>query len=288
MDGFYSIWTGPFRRSHQNEQYEMSDYEILTFVLSVLEWQKHNGDAYLICDDTAREYLDKKGIIKLFEDRVLGLEVDEAINPKVFWAAGKLFALSKLTRPMVMVDLDLIVWKNIDDLIGDSDVYGIHREHIRPEVYPDKEYFKFKNGYEFPEDYDWDALPLNTALLYIKDIDFIHKYADKAIDFMYHTDESNENLKHMVFAEQRLLPILAAKYNKSIKTMFDVGENIGYQEYFTHVWGHKNILKYNDEEKQKFCSRIVNRIKKDYPEAYELISGISELQNLSVFKEAKT
>ena len=209
-------------------------------------------DALAQMDEFVKTYPDFE-CYKLFEDRVLGLEVDEAINPKVFWAAGKLFALSKLTRPMVMVDLDLIVWKNIDDLIGDSDVYGIHREHIRPEVYPDKEYFKFKNGYEFPEDYDWDALPLNTALLYIKDIDFIHKYADKAIDFMYHTDESNENLKHMVFAEQRLLPILAAKYNKSIKTMFDVGENIGYQEYFTHVWGHKNILKYNDEEKQKFC-----------------------------------
>ncbi len=286
MDGFYSIWTGPYRRTHNHKKYEMTDYEILTFALSVLEWQKHNGDAYLLCDEEARDFLDEIGISSLFEDRISRLEVDEKINSKVFWAAGKLFALKKLTKPMVMIDLDLIVWKNIDELITDCDIYGIHREHIRPEVYPEKDFFKFNNGYEFPEDYDWDTLPLNTALLYISDLEFVHKYADKAIDFMYYSDEENDNLKHMVFAEQRLLPILASKYNKNIKTMFDVGENIGYQEYFTHVWGHKNILKYNDDEKQKFCTRIVNRIKRDYPDAYKLISDIPQLQNLHVFKEA--
>lgn len=286
MDGFYSIWTGPYRQSHKDEKYEMADYELLTFILSVLEWQKHNGRAYLICDDYAREYLDGLGVSAIFDDRIIKLDVDENINPKVFWAAGKLFALKKITRPMAMIDLDLIVWKNVDKLVLEADIYGIHREHIRPEVYPDKEFFKFKKDYEFPEDFDWEELPLNTAFLYIKDIDFVHKYADKAIDFMYYVDENNENLKHMVFAEQRLLPILAKKCGKSISTMFQVGEDIGYQEYFTHVWGHKNILKYNEEEKQKFCTRIVNRIKNDYPEAYEIINLIPELQSLRVFKEA--
>lgn len=288
MDGFYSIWTKPYMLGANHEKYEMADYEILTFIMSVLEWQAHNGDAYLYSDELAREFITSRGIDSLFRDRVINFDVDEAINPRVFWAAGKLFALKKLQRPMTMVDLDLIVWKNINELVEGSDIYGIHREQIRPEVYPDKDYFKFRDGYSFPDDYDWEALPLNTALLYIKDIDFIHKYADAAIDFMYYVDVESENLKHMVFAEQRLLPILASRYKKDITTMYSIGEDIGYQEYFTHVWGHKNILKYNDKEKQKFCRRIVERIKRDYPDVLNLLINIPELQNLDVIKEVQT
>lgn len=287
MDGFYSIWTKPYFLGKENTKYEMSDFEILTFVLSVLEWQKRNGDAYLICDEPARQYISSYGLDNIFKGGVMSLVVDDDINPKVFWAAGKLYALRMLKKPMVMVDMDLIVWKNIDKLIADTDIYGIHREQIRPEVYPDLDYFKFKDGYKLSSDYDREVLPLNTALLYIKDLDFIHTYADEAIEFMRHSEENTENLKHMVFAEQRLLPILAKQHGKEINTMFDIGENISYQEYFTHVWGHKNILKYNDDEKQKFCARILGRIKKDFSEYYELTVAIPEVAALDCVKEEK-
>lgn len=277
MDGFYSIWSKPYMLSKnvdKNQKYEMSDYELLTLILSVLKWKQYNGKAYMFCDVAAREFLEAKCIDSLFDGFYM-LEVDERINPKVYWAAGKLYALGMLERPMVMIDLDLIVWRNIDNLIKNTDIYGIHREQLRTEVYPDLEYFKFKEGFSLPDDYDREVLPLNTALLYIDDIDFVREYSDKAKEIMLSTEEDRENLKHMVFVEQRLLPILAKKADKKIDTMFDVGENITYQDYFTHVWGHKNILKYNIEEKEKFCKRIFDRIEKDFPEYYDLVKSLS-------------
>lgn len=275
MDGFYSIWTKPYMQGNKTDKYEMSDYEILTLMLSVLKWKQNNGNAYMICDSLAKEFLVSIGVDALF-DGFKDLQVDSVINPKVYWAAGKLFALACIDRPMVMIDLDLIVWKNIDELIKNTDIYGIHREQIRTEVYPSLDYFKFKEDYNLPEDYDSEVLPLNTALLYIKDMDFVDAFTSKAIEIMRHTDEERENLKHMVFVEQRLLPILAKKYEKKITTMYDIGENIGYQEYFTHVWGHKNILKYNDKERITFCNRICKRIKNDFPDYYNLAERIIE------------
>lgn len=38
--------------------------------------------------------------------------------------------------PAVMVDLDLIVWKNIGEYIAGTDICAIHREGIYPDVYP--------------------------------------------------------------------------------------------------------------------------------------------------------
>lgn len=269
MDGFYSIWTKPYLHNTTNEKYEMEDYEKLTLMLSVLKWKQHNGKAYMICDDNAREYLEAAGLASLF-DGINRLIVDSDINPKVYWAAGKIAALGMLDRPMVMIDLDLIVWKNIDELIKNTDIYGIHREQIRTEVYPELDYFKFKEGFSLPADYDSKVLPLNTALLYVEDMDFVREYSDRAMEIMRNTTENRENLKHMVFVEQRLLPILAKKYGKEITTMFDIGENIGYQEYFTHVWGHKSILKYNEDERIKYCNRIVARIEREFADYYEL------------------
>ena len=34
----------------------------------------------------------------------------EGINPKMFWAAGKLFALREISAPLAMIDLDFILW----------------------------------------------------------------------------------------------------------------------------------------------------------------------------------
>lgn len=42
--------------------------------------------------------------------------------------------------PAVMVDLDLIIWKDIRNIIKDTDICAIHREGIFPDVYPGKEF----------------------------------------------------------------------------------------------------------------------------------------------------
>jgi len=273
LEGFYSIWTSPFKSSHENSDFFMKDYELLTMILSASVYRETNGSVRLYGDSDAIRYIESQNLQDLFDDGIVPISVNKAINPKVFWAAGKLESLLKADKPSVMIDLDLIIWKNLDPFFTDAEVYGIHREEIRPEIYPSPDTFKLKEGYVLPDGLDEEVLPLNTAMLYISDLDFQHLYAAQSLSFMENTAEKNENLKHMVFAEQRLLPMLAKKHEKIIKTFFNKGEDIGIQDYFTHVWGHKNILRYNTDERNKFCKRIITRIYKDYPEYIRFVEG---------------
>ena len=280
MDGFYSIWTGPFFQKEKNrgKQFFMQDYELLTIILSVYAYKASNGETMIYLDKPAIDYLDSIKMLPIFDKGVFPLNVDETINPKIFWAAGKLEALKSLKDKAVMIDLDLIIWKNLEDFFKDAVIYGIHREEIRNEIYSDPYLFKCKDGFKLRDDLSLSALPLNTAMLYIDDLAFTHMYASESLNFMKGCDEKYDNLKPMVFAEQRYISMLAEKNNKPIKTMFPFAGDIGYQEYFTHIWGHKNILKYNFEERKKYNNRILSRLKKDFPEGFEAANRVLGLQ----------
>ena len=273
MDGFYSIWTEPFKIKHKDTDFFISDYDMLTVILSAAVYKKNNGKVALYGDKDGLSFFVKNGFEDLFDDGLTEIKPPQKINPKVFWAGGKIESLKSLKKSAVMIDLDLIIWKNLDEFFKGADIYGIHRENIRPEIYPDLSFFRMKKNYKFPEGLDKEALPLNTAMLYIKDLDYTHKYADESLRFMTGCSEENENLKHMVFAEQRLLPMMASRDGKIIKTMFPLGEDIGIQDYFTHIWGHKNILRYNSDERKKYCCRIIKRLMNDYPDHMKFVEG---------------
>lgn len=269
MDGFYSVWSKPYLDRKNTNEYRMHDFELLTFILSIIMWQKLNGKASIYADDAALKYLETKDVLRLFNGEVKSFSVDKDINSAIFWAAGKLFAIKNTSDNMAMVDLDLIVWSNLDDVLKDNDLYVIHREEITDHVYPDYENFPVKD-YVYNSDWNKKVEPCNTALLCYKDSDFIKNYAEESIRFMKACLEKNDNLCPMVFAEQRLISIMADKYNKKIGAMFEHGSDIGLQDKVTHIWGHKNILKFNFEERYKFCKRILNRIKEENSEAFDL------------------
>ncbi len=133
-----------------------------------------------------------------------------------------IFIEKKMQMPAVMVDLDLIIWKDIRNIIKDTDICAIHREGIFPDVYPGKEFFHMKQEYRFDPDWSFEVLPVNTCMLYIADEAFKNYYVDSSITFMENCLETEENLCHMVFAEQRLLAMCAEKQGKQISSFFPV------------------------------------------------------------------
>lgn len=277
MNGFYSIWSAPYLHSKKVNEYRMHDFELITMVLSNSMWKKLNGNTSLIADDKALKYLDKYDILRLFNGSVDVLNVDKDINSTIFWAAGKLFALKMLDEPKAMVDLDLIVWKNMDYSVEEYDIYVIHREEITQHVYPDYEHFNV-DDYKFNPNWNKNVLPCNTALLCYKDNNFIKEYADESIKFMKSCTEKNDNLCPMVFAEQRLLPIMADLNGKSVGSIFPLASDIADQSVVTHIWGHKNILKFNYEERYKFCQKSLKRLAVEDVEAFNIITKIPSIQ----------
>lgn len=278
MNGFYSIWSKPFLNQKKEKKYHMQDFEKITLLLSAEEWKRFNGPVQMIADEQAIGFLEDMGLLPVFNAGVKVMEVDERINPTVFWAAGKLEALGMITGSAAMVDLDLIVWQDMEPFFRGKDVCVIHEEPLREEIYPGKDFFRMKPEYQFDPALDWSVLPCNTALLYIRDQKLRKRYVEESLRFMLNCVEEKENLCHMVFAEQRLLPMCAAREGQSVTPFVSLMEELDCQQAFTHIWGHKNVLRFNYSERERFCIRCLNRLREDAPEAYEIAVKWDDMQ----------
>ncbi len=262
IEAFHSLWTKPYLISNLTSKYEMKDYELLVMILSALNWRKKNGRLRLITDSIGLEYIRSLELEFLWDNNISCFldKVPEKINPKYYWAAGKLYALSSVQAPIVMLDMDLIVWNRLNFDIWDKDVVVIHEEEIMDGIYPNKEYFE-KSGYIFNSDWNWKVEPVNTAFLYISNNEFKQYYVSNAIDFMINNYQAEDRVKNMVFAEQRLLTMCAEYKKKSINKLYNISE-LNKQKDFTHIWGEKKNL---NKQNEFFCKKCLRRIINDFP-----------------------
>ncbi|WP_418127663.1 hypothetical protein [Agathobaculum butyriciproducens] len=261
-------------------EYRIEPFELLTTALSALEWRRENGSIRMICDTPAKRYYESLGLCFLWDDGVYPLldTMPEDINATAFWAAGKLYALSAVPSPCVMLDTDFICWKSISNLLDGPDTAAIHREDIMPSIYPDQTAFAKTEG--FPLDsFDWTVQPFNTALAYFGNDEFRRYYTDTAIRFMRCSPDADDTLTYMVFAEQRLLAMCAEKKHAHAAALSDLPALFGGAQngYFTHIWGFKQQMRENPELYEDFCRRCAARLQKDFPEESKTIAKIAEL-----------
>lgn len=266
MNAFHCICSKP---AFYNQEFYMQDYQILTMILSALQWRKNCGNIKLVLDECALKYIKDNFLEYIWDD--IELLKEEDIDYEMFWAGAKIFALKSQNTPIAMIDLDMIVWNNMEDELSDKKIAAIHSEPIMSNTYKDKYYFNMRRDYTFDDEFDWDVLPSNTAFLYIQDEEFKNYYCDEAINFMKNSAKSDDKLCYMVFAEQRLLSMCAKKKDINVDYLIEFPKAIGNQDNFTHIWGYKNVLAQNENENYKFCKRCVNRIIKDFPKESVLL-----------------
>ncbi|MCD8180161.1 MAG: hypothetical protein LUF26_01590 [Firmicutes bacterium] len=276
MDAIHINWTKPFINKF-NRPYELEDFEVLTTILSALKWREKNGNITMITDKEGMEYYEKTGLTEIWDD-VQSILDEVDVNPDVFWAAGKIFALKSRTAPTAMIDTDFIVWESIDfDAL--SDVTVIHFEDLYPDVYPPRGHFNMKAGYEFDSGFDWGLKACNTAFCVIKNDALLKYYTETSVDFMRNAEEKDDRLTYMVFAEQRLLNMCAGKMNIRVNAFSDLGRLFKDGENrFTHTWGMKQQMRDNGALRYDFCRRCINRIVHEYPHMYEVMKNIEVLK----------
>lgn len=281
MDAIHINWTKPFT-DKTKLPYEAEDFDILTTILSALMWREKNGAVTLVTDSAGAEFYRKNGLEAVWDKTDVCLD-DIDVNPRVFWAAGKIFALKRQNAPIAMLDTDFIMWETLDE--GElKDVTTVHFEELSPHIYPPKEFFHIKD-YEFDTEFDWNVKACNTALCIFRDEELLRYYTDQSIEFMRHTDEENEWLRYMVFAEQRLLPMCAKRLGKSVAAFSDMASLFsGKEKRFTHTWGMKQQMRDNIRLREDFCRRCIRRILEDFPDMREILTEIECLK--LYFKEA--
>lgn len=253
----------------------VESFDLYCTALSALMWRKFNGKITLCCDNAFAEYYDKLGFTDLWDEIKVCVADDlEGINPKMFWAGGKLLALREVDAPVVMVDTDFIVWKKLD-FEGVNCVIAAHRENISDDIYPPLPFFKTR-GHVIP-DFSEEVLPLNTAFLYVPDNDFKEFYTSQAISFMKSAVDCDDFLKYMVFAEQRLVAMCADYTGTPVRTLLDKDRLFFPQDDFTHLWGAKQAMRDHPELRADFLKKCRERLIAEFPE-YSYISEIIEKQ----------
>ena len=236
MQAIHVISTAPYYAKHPEGTYSMDKFELYSAAISALNWRSFGDKINLVTDKKGKEYVDKIGISDIWNS-VQDLIPDnlEGINPKMFWAAGKLFALREVPSPVAMIDTDFILWERPD----------------------------------FPEN---RIVAAHSAFLYLPEEDFKQYYVNRSIAFMKSASDTEDYLCYMVFAEQRLLSICAEEKKIGSQVLMDKDELFFPRSDFTHLWGAKQVMRDNVGQLHDFCQRARERIRNSFPD-YEHIIG---------------
>lgn len=270
MQAIHIISTAPFFAKHPNGKYSLDKFELYSAVLSALSWKSFGDRISLAADTKGAEYIETLGISSVWDEILPVIPDDlEGINPNMFWAAGKLFALREIPAPVVMIDTDFIVWER--PTLPENRIVAAHRENITPSVYPDPDGFKFKRSFSL-RGINKNVLPMNTAFLYLPDESFKQYYVNRSIAFMKAAEDCTDYLTYMVFAEQRLLSICAEECKVGSQVLMDKDELFFPRKDYSHLWGAKQVIRQDLQQMHDFCHRARERIKSDFAD-YEFVIG---------------
>ena len=267
IPGIHILSTTPSRKMRAGKPFDLPFFEVACLALSALMWRKLNGPMKFYVDREGYDWFKDRDLLGLWDSIDTGTvdAIPEEINQDVFWAAAKLFALRQEREPVAMVDTDLIVWKPLGDQLKDSRLTVLHREYFS-ECYLPGFLLKTREGYGFDPEWDWTELPCNTAFAWFGDVGFKDRYLDAAIDFMWNNKErAEENVSQMVFAEQRILAMQARKEKIGIRVLVDDPFQQD-NEWFTHLWGAKNIARNDAEQCRLLVRALMNKIRDVSPE----------------------
>lgn len=279
MQAFASNWTRPYAVRCPDRPYQMTDFDLLTTVLSALVWRRENGSIRMITDDTGAQYYRSLGLTDLWDGGIFTYlnDIPSAIDPCTFWAAGKLYALAATPAPCVMLDTDFIVWHSLSEH-WNRPLAVIHREALNPAIYPAPSAFVLAPSYHFPTNWNWHEPACNTALTYFGNDTLRKTYVEQAMDFMQ-AARGQDDLIYMVFAEQRLLAMCAQACGVPIHA-FSTEQDLfqGNQRDFTHIWGFKQAMQEQPVLRELFCKKCVARIRKDFPIYANICQTIPQLR----------
>lgn len=243
MTGLHSYFTQP--RFADDEPRRFWAFELLTWAMSIMTWKKNMGGDILFYGDAGGVGIVKKLGFDRYYKRVVELRNPfDLIHSKTFWAAGKLIAMRECNAfPVVSVDMDLMVWNQLK--FPKADVVGLNYDN--PEFYG---VVSEKYQYDF-FGYSLQSPAMNAGILAFFDTDLLDIYTDASLYFMRRfSGRAGLDTASMVFAEQKLVSVIADRLGKKRDVLFDVGEWSRYRvmsKDVTHLWDTK---KYYAGDKQ--------------------------------------
>ncbi len=247
--GYHALSTATFLWNNPGESYSLHEVDMVMAEMSALFWKRFNGPIKMITDRTGYEYLINTPLADVYDEILPVLDIRCCgIDPTKYWAAAKIQAMSRLPLPCTIIDMDMLVLKPLD-LSGEKLVCACH-EFVDDAVYPPLSFFNMRQGYSFPQEWSEEALPLNTAFLYINDEKLRDNYTREAFRFMLNERETPDYWSTcMVTAEQHIIGMCAEAMGIYGKVLWETKPE---HELVTHFWSAKGQIRYDDETREYF------------------------------------
>lgn len=322
MRAFQTMWSAPLLRGKHRSgaqdkfappggktgvRYELPDYDILITILSVLKWRQLNGTIKLYGDLVVVSRYAELGMLELWDeyDTALLDGIDcEAVNPTLFWSAGKFFATLNEAAPCVSLDLDMVVWRPLEELCAGYDLRFTHWEAVEHSPwYGRRKDLRRPPGYRFKRAWKWGrTMAANTSIVYFGDRQLKDYYAAEALRYIRNNGAGvtfwQGETPEILFAEQRLLPLTArekgAVFGPFLDAVWSSGRSyftkhdeshgewlffsLREQPLFTHLWFYKRYMEGNESVRREYCRELARTILAEFPHKRALLEGIESVR----------
>ena len=195
----------------KNNKSFYSKLELLILVASICLWKKHHPTHKTVfyCDEMTNNTLQDLGVLELW-DEVRHLSYPEKINREVFWSSCKTKIISKTEIPLIIVDHDFLVFKNLDNFFDDKVLFTYHE---RANNWYPKENSKPNRSLSQPVEFVND-FAANVSLLHLPNPKFAREYATRTLqNHIEFSDMFIEDLSanYMILSEQLMLKQMLSK-----------------------------------------------------------------------------
>tara|TARA_B110000977_G_scaffold31136_1_gene41180 strand:- start:11332 stop:12207 length:876 start_codon:yes stop_codon:yes gene_type:complete len=183
----------------------------LLLAASVCLWKRYhpNHKTVLYADDLTSNFYKETPLLGLF-DEVRPLKYNDKINREVFWSSSKTKIISETEKPILIIDHDFLIFKNIDEYLNDNVLYTYNE--LSDNWYP-KEINKDVKSLTTPINYLIDRAA-NVSLFYLPDPKFANKYAKQTLqNHKEFTSMGVEDTNYMILSEQFMLKQMLHKEN---------------------------------------------------------------------------
>jgi len=219
------------------------DFELHLLHYSILKWKAINGPIYLVCDKPFADYLDKEGLLSLY-DHVVEMHVPFEVDRIKFWAAGKIFAYDQMGVGYHFIDMDAVIHEPIPDF--QEDMMAAHFDWS-----PLK-----RRAIGLDDDRNLNGI--NMAFSCFKNPDLLEKYVHKAYHYMQNSKEGESWLggwEHMVYAEQTILADIIRE--DGLKCAYFRDDNV---PTMYHLWSGKQKIIDGDLNREDYISALKQKI----------------------------
>jgi hypothetical protein len=285
---FHSIWTKPAIAKGVDE-ITLWDFEWLTWLASILH-AKRFSQVVLVADARGKAFVERLGLAPFYDEIILGLDdIPSTIDPEIFWAAGKLFAIPLLRKSrkfapydeaVTSLDWDCIPWNYPET---PHDIMCLNLESLQWPWYRDckTKYEKF-----VPSAVNWNLPPANNGIFHFSNYDHMREYAKLSTEFMTRFSRAAAEGNYfdlpryvygdaMTFAEQQLFPSAALQCKKLVEPFVHVRADgfLPANPFFTHLWTTKALYRAFPEARVHYTNQLIRHLRREFPESKAVLEA---------------